>query len=42
VSHTAAHGRRVRGQGGFAEVGKLEWPALLRKLERERGCSYRT
>ena len=42
VSHTAAQGRRVLGQGGFAEVGKLEWPALLRKLERERGCSYRT
>jgi hypothetical protein len=30
------------GQGGFLEVGRLEWPALLRKLERERGASYRT
>jgi ribulose-5-phosphate 4-epimerase/fuculose-1-phosphate aldolase len=42
VAHTAAQGQRVLGKGGFAEVGKLEWPGLLRKLERERGCSYRT
>jgi hypothetical protein len=30
------------GPNGFLEVGKVEWPGLLRKLERERGPSYRT
>jgi hypothetical protein len=30
------------GPGGFLETGKVEWPGLLRKLERERGTSYRT
>jgi ribulose-5-phosphate 4-epimerase/fuculose-1-phosphate aldolase len=35
-------GRRVYGAGGMAECGPLEWPALIRQLERERGTSYRT
>jgi hypothetical protein len=35
-------GRRVYRAGGMAECGPLEWPALIRKLERERGTSYRT
>ena len=42
IDHTRAQGRKMLGQGGFLEVGRLEWPALLRKLERERGASYRT
>lgn len=42
ILHTRAQGRKMLGAGGFLEVGKLEWPALLRKLERERGASYRT
>lgn len=42
VQHTAAQGRKLIGPGGPAECGKLEWPALLRKLERERGTSYRS
>ena len=42
VRHAAAQGRKILGPGGFAECGKLEWAALLRKLERDRGTSYRT
>ncbi len=42
VAHTAAQGQRILGPGGFAEVGRLEWAGLLRKLERDRGTSYRT
>jgi ribulose-5-phosphate 4-epimerase/fuculose-1-phosphate aldolase len=42
VAHAAKQGRKALGPGGFAEAGKLEWPALLRKLERERGTAYRT
>ena len=42
VRHTAAQGYKVLAKGGFAECGKLEWKALLRKLEREKGTSYRT
>jgi ribulose-5-phosphate 4-epimerase/fuculose-1-phosphate aldolase len=42
VANAAAQGRKALGPGGFAEVGKLEWPSLIRKLERERGTSYRT
>ncbi len=42
VRHAANQGRKMLGRGGFAEVGKVQWPALLRKLERERGTSYRT
>ena len=30
------------GSAGASELGKRDWPALLRKLERERGASYRT
>lgn len=35
-------GAKVLTQGGPMESGKIEWPSLLRKLERERGTSYRT
>ena len=42
VRHTAAQGKKILGPGGFAECGKLEWEGLLRKLERDRGTSYRT
>lgn len=42
IEKTAAQGRKLLGPGGFAECGKLEWQALLRKLERERGISYRS
>jgi ribulose-5-phosphate 4-epimerase/fuculose-1-phosphate aldolase len=42
IRHTRAQGRKLLGPGGVIEVGKLEWPGLLRKLERERGSSYRT
>lgn len=42
IAHTAAQGRKALSRGGFAECGKLEWAALLRKLEREKGTSYRT
>jgi len=41
VELTAEQGWRVLGRGGWAAVGST-WPALLRKLERERGTSYRT
>lgn len=42
ISHTRAQGRKFLGPGGFLETGRVEWPGLLRKLERERGTSYRT
>ena len=42
VAKAAAQGRTALGPGGWAEVGSLEWPSLLRKLDRERGTSYRT
>lgn len=42
IRHTRAQGRKMLGQGGFLETGKVEWPGLLRKLERERGTSYRS
>ncbi len=42
VKHTAAQGAKILAKGGFAECGKLEWKALLRKLEREKGTSWRT
>ena len=42
IRHTRAQGRKLLGPNGVIEVGKLEWPGLLRKLERERGASYRT
>lgn len=40
VDRTIAMGRKLFGPGGGAEVGSLEWPALLRKLTTERGMSY--
>ena len=42
IRHTRAQGRKFLGPGGFLEVGKVEWPGLVRKLERERGDSYRS
>ncbi len=42
IDHTAAQGRKLLGAGGRAECGRLEWDALLRKLERDRGTSYKT
>jgi hypothetical protein len=41
IAHTRAQGRKFLGPGGFLEVGKVEWPGLLRKLERERGSNWR-
>jgi ribulose-5-phosphate 4-epimerase/fuculose-1-phosphate aldolase len=40
IAHTRAQGRKMLGSGGFLEVGRVEWPGLIRKLERERGTSY--
>jgi len=42
VQRTAQQGRRILGYGGFLECGKMEWPGLVRRLEREQGTSYRT
>jgi len=42
IERSVEVGRRVYSRGGAAECGVLEWPALIRKLERERGTSYRT
>jgi ribulose-5-phosphate 4-epimerase/fuculose-1-phosphate aldolase len=42
IARSIEVGRRVYSKGGLAEAGALEWPALIRKLERERGASYRT
>ena len=42
VLHTIEQGRKLLGSGGAAEPGVPEWPSLIRKLERERGSSYRT
>ena len=42
VERSVEVGRRVYSRGGAAECGILEWPALIRKLERERGTAYRT
>ncbi|MFT5173177.1 MAG: ribulose-5-phosphate 4-epimerase/fuculose-1-phosphate aldolase [Gammaproteobacteria bacterium] len=38
--HTIDQGLKMYGPGGFIEVG-LEWPALLRQLERVDGLGYR-
>lgn len=38
--HSIEQGRATLGPNGFARTG-FEWPALLRKLERERGPGYR-
>ena len=42
IQHTRAQGRKFLGPGGFLETGRVEWPGLLRKLERERGSAYRS
>jgi ribulose-5-phosphate 4-epimerase/fuculose-1-phosphate aldolase len=42
IEHTARQGRQLFGPGGAVEAGRLEWAALLRKLERERGLHYRS
>jgi ribulose-5-phosphate 4-epimerase/fuculose-1-phosphate aldolase len=42
IQHTRAQGRKMLGPGGFLECGKVEWPGLIRRLERERGTSYRS
>jgi ribulose-5-phosphate 4-epimerase/fuculose-1-phosphate aldolase len=42
VQRTAQQGRKILGYGGFLECGKMEWPGLVRRLEREQGMSYRT
>ncbi|MCP3731356.1 class II aldolase/adducin family protein [Sphingomonas sp. MG17] len=42
IERTKQAGRKLFGPGGGAEVGSLEWPSLLRKLEAERGTSYRS
>ena len=42
VARTIEQGRQVLSPGGALPAGELEWPSLLRKLERERGTSYRT
>ena len=39
---TIEQGRSLFKPGGHAECGKLEWPGLMRKLERDRGTGYRT
>lgn len=38
---TRRQGYATLGPNGFAKTG-FEWPALLRKLERDRGTTYRT
>ena len=42
IAHVRAQGKRLLSAGGPAECGRIEWPALMRKLERERGSSYRS
>ena len=42
IERVAAQGRATLGPGGFAECGRQDWPGLVRKLERDRGTSYRT
>jgi ribulose-5-phosphate 4-epimerase/fuculose-1-phosphate aldolase len=41
VAHTREQGRVGLSPGGHSERG-FEWPALIRKLERDRGTSYKT
>jgi ribulose-5-phosphate 4-epimerase/fuculose-1-phosphate aldolase len=41
IRHTRTQGRRILGPNGYMQCGAVEWPALVRKLERERGTSYR-
>ncbi|MCG8383355.1 MAG: class II aldolase/adducin family protein [Gammaproteobacteria bacterium] len=40
-AHAVEQGRKILAEGGFAECGKKEWPALLRQLERA-GSNYAT
>lgn len=42
IQHTMDQGRHLLSAGGPAAAGAIEWQSLLRKLERERGFSYRT
>jgi len=42
IQRTIEQGRKVQGPGGHSETGRIEWPGLIRKLERERGTGYRT
>ncbi len=42
VQKASAIGAKSYAPGAFMETGTLEWQSLLRKLERERGASYRT
>lgn len=39
---TIEQGREFFSPGGIAAPGDLEWPSLLRRLERERGPSYKS
>ncbi len=39
--HTIAQGLKMYAPGGFIEAG-LEWPALIRQLERISGTDYKT
>lgn len=41
IVRTARQGRSIFSEGAHAESGKWEWPGLMRKLERDRGISYR-
>lgn len=41
IEKTIQVGRRALSPGGFNPTGEREWPSLLRKLERERGTSYK-
>jgi ribulose-5-phosphate 4-epimerase/fuculose-1-phosphate aldolase len=41
IKRTAANARKAYEPGGMAPAG-WEWPQFIRKLERERGTSYRT
>lgn len=42
IEYTANQGKQAFGYGGHSQVGTRDWPALIRKLERERGTSYAT
>lgn len=42
IDSTIEQGRKLFKPGGHAEAGRIEWAGLVRKLERDRGTSYRT
>lgn len=42
IDRTMAQGKQLLSPSGWFAAGTTEWPSLLRKLERERGTSYRT